>query len=99
MANKDENNDGDEGKYSNVNNEWWIIMLFYIIASIVLLGSVFEFMLLIPALDKFYIMFVKKFKFLHAIGYSLRVLSIIFFPVVAFYVFTTLYTYKHRNLF
>lgn len=89
----------DSDKYSNVNNEWWIITLFYIIASIILLGSVFELMLLIPALDKFYIMFVKKFKFLHVLGFILRILSIIFFPVAAFYIFTTLYTYKHKNLF
>lgn len=89
----------DSDKYSNVNNEWWIITLFYIIASIVLLGSIFELMLLIPSLDKFYIMFVKKFKFLHTIGFALRILSIIFFPVAAFYIFTTLYTYAHKNLF
>ncbi|QKE44497.1 hypothetical protein Yalta_050 [Yalta virus] len=89
----------DSEKYSNVKNEWWIITLFYIIASIILVGSIFQLMLIIPALDKFYILFIKKFPFLHTIGLSLRVLSIIFFPVACFYIFTTLYTYVHRTLF
>lgn len=81
----------------NVDNLW--VILFYVISSVLLIGTLIQLMLLIPGGEKFYILVIKRYKVLYVLAYICRLLSIIYFPLAAFYIFTDLCVYKRKTLF
>lgn len=87
---------------SNTNNvtvdNLWVI-IFYVVSSVLLIGTLIQLMLLIPGGEKFYILVIKRYQILNILAYICRLLSIIYFPVVAFYLFTDLCVYKRKTLF
>lgn len=90
MADSDLNN-------ITVDNLW--VIIFYVVSSVLLIGTLIQLMLLLPGGEKFYILVIKRYKVLYVIAYICRLLSIIYFPVVAFYIFTDLCVYKRKTLF
>jgi hypothetical protein len=80
-----------------VDNLW--IIIFYVVSSVLFIGTLIQLMLLIPGGEKFYILVIKRYKILHVLAYICRLLSIIYFPAVAFYIFTDLCVYKRKKLF
>lgn len=87
------------GTTSNIDSETWIIILFFIISSILLCGTLLQIFLLLPLGDKFYNVVVKKIKWLYILVTIIKNLSIVYFPVVAFYIFIRLYLNKATTLF
>lgn len=79
------------------DNLWTI--LFYIVSSIILIGTLFQLFLQLPGGEKFYILIVKKYKPLYILTYILQLLSIVYFPAVAFYLFTVFYVNRQKTLF
>lgn len=84
---------------SNVDSEIWIVILFFIISSILLCGTLLQIFLLLPLGDKFYNIVVKKIKWLYILITFIKNLSIIYFPVATFYIFIRLYLNKAITLF
>lgn len=84
---------------SNVETDGLWVLVFYVVSSILLIGTLFQIILSLPAGEKFYILVIKKFKVLHVITYILQLLSMVYFPVMAFYVFIVLYVNKSKTLF
>ena len=84
---------------SNIESEFWIVLLFFIISSVLLCGTLLQIFLLLPLGDKFYNVVVKKIKWLYILLTFIKNLSIIYFPIVSFYIFIRLYLNKAITLF
>lgn len=88
----------EDSKTSNVESETVWIIFFYIISSILLLGTLVNIMLLLPSARPITIL-LKRTVIIWLFVKILLWISIIYFPVISFYIFQTLYVNRQKKLF
>lgn len=89
----------DTGEPNNVNSNFLITILFYVISSILLIGVVINLISMTQYGLTFKHNFLNSFSIIKWISNILVWLSVIYFPVVAFYLFTVLYKNQSKELF
>lgn len=84
---------------NNINTEFIYVLIFYIIVSVLGLGTIINLIYMSKWGQRFRIKYIKSSWFLNFLFNCLVFLSIIGFPTMAIYVFTQLYYYKSIKLF
>lgn len=84
---------------NNINTDFFYIIIFYIIVSVIGLGSIINLIYLSKWGQRIKIKYIKQSPLLNFIVNIILYLSIIGFPAISIYIFTQLYYYKSINLF
>lgn len=84
---------------NNIESSWWCIILFYTISSILLIGCFINLILVSKFGESFNYYILKRHVIINVIIKILLWVSIFYFPIVAFYLFTQFYVYKNIDLF
>lgn len=90
MANEDIN---------NLTTEFYVILLFYIISSILVIGVLINIIFLTRWGNNLRITFLKKFAIIYILSKILLWMSVFYFPIVSFYLFTRYYVQKYKTLY
>lgn len=84
---------------NDIETETYIIIIFYTLVSIFLIGTIFNIIFLTKWGDSLRIRVLKRFKFFYFLILILVWLSIFFFSSSSIYIFSKLYYQKSKKLF